>query len=73
MENFRYVVLVEAGDELLDIARFRTKDTATLFLDSVKEKFRQFTFSLDDIYKERSLSQLIEDEVFLVPPTDPIS
>lgn len=62
MVDFRYTCLLETRDIMLDIAQFRSRAEAELFLTAVQGKYPQYLFSVDDVYREHSLQELVDEE-----------
>lgn len=65
MVDFRYTCLLETRDIMLDIAQFRSRAEAELFLTAVQGKYPMYLFSVDDVYREHSLQELVDEEVEL--------
>ena len=65
MKQFRYTVLLESGNALIDIAQFRSIAEAELFLEAVSREYLQYHFSLDDTYRNLTLEEIVEEETEL--------
>ena len=65
MKQFRYTVLLESGNALIDIAQFRSIAEAELFLAAVSREYLQYHFSLDDTYRNLTLEEIVEEETEL--------
>lgn len=65
MKEFRYTVLLENGNALIDIAQFRSIAEAELFLAAVSREYLQYHFSLDDTYRNLTLEEIVEEETEL--------
>lgn len=65
MIQFRYTILLESGNALIDIAQFRSIAEAELFLEAISRKYLQYRFSLDDTYRNLTLEEIVEEETEL--------
>ena len=65
MERYRYTILLESGNALIDIAQFRSIAEAELFLATISKKYLEYRFSLDDTYRNLTLEEIVEEETEL--------
>lgn len=61
--EFRYTIFAEQGDNCVDVVRTNAADVAGEILDLMREKHggEGIVFHLDDIYKVKSLSEILAD------------
>lgn len=65
MQAYRYTILLQQGEILVDIAKFRSIDEATLFLKVVSKEYPMYDFSIDDTYKNLTLAEIVAEETEL--------
>ena len=63
MTEYRYTLIgIRSDGGIADLARFKTRDLAELLLQNIGDKYKGFSFEIDDIYREKNLSEVLTDD-----------
>ena len=62
MTEYRYTLIgIQSDGGIADLARFKTRDLAEFLLQIIGDKYKG-SFEIDDIYREKSLSEVLTDD-----------
>lgn len=61
MEDYRFTITAEQGDNCIDLVRTVAADVAEEILIMLREKHAGITFALDDVYRIKNLDEVIKD------------
>lgn len=63
MDEYRYTLAATRPDgAVVDLAQFKVRDLAEALLKVISQQYKGVSFQVDDVYKEKSLGEILTDD-----------